>query len=294
MAEHFAIAPITSSPELFPSGTIQLSPSVSIIDTPKWVPERIKVRRPYDAYLLQSGRSMVCKHAPELPDGSDGHARAFAMLKLAALGLWISKPNPISFEMAIYSPDLEKSDESFEQWDLPFKAHVSDFTARLVESDITAARTIIERLEIIRNQASDNDDGGAIWLATTSCMKALMESWWQSRYLTFWTGIESLYGPEDAREISYRMAYRVAWFLSEDKIEAKRDFDQVRKGYNWRSKIAHGRSLKKLPIDESAEVLHVAESLLQRSLRRILLDESLLKTFDSSTRESFLDALSFS
>ena len=110
------------------------------------------------------------------------------------------------------------------------------------------------------------------------------------RYALFWIGLEALFGPEDAREITYRLSQRVAFFLSENRKETKQLFATAKKGYGFRSKIVHGRWKE----DKNSEQLMAeTESMVRRSLVRILRDPEFTKTFSERGRERFLDDLVF-
>ena len=113
---------------------------------------------------------------------------------------------------------------------------------------------------------------------------------WAIRYSLFWIALEALFGPEDAREITYRLSQRVAFFLGHDRADVKGLFSLTKKGYAYRSKIVHGRWKE----DAGSESqMAEAEDLVRRSLVRVLEDQELIKTFSGKTRESFLDDLVF-
>ena len=41
------------------------------------------------------------------------------------------------------------------------------------------------------------------------------------RYALFWMALEALFGPEDGREISFRLSPRIAFLLAENSAQAK-------------------------------------------------------------------------
>ena len=105
-----------------------------------------------------------------------------------------------------------------------------------------------------------------------------------------WIALEALFGPEDAREITFRLSQRVALFLAEDRAEAKQLFTMVKKAYSFRSKIVHGR-WKEEP--DSLVRMAEVENLVRRSFGRILSDEAVRDTFVGNGREAYLDDLAF-
>lgn len=110
------------------------------------------------------------------------------------------------------------------------------------------------------------------------------------RYALFWMALEALFGPQDAREITYRLSQRIAFFLGENQTEAKQFFSLAKKGYGFRSKIVHGRWK-----DDPEGVARMAdvEELVRRSFGRILSDAAVRNTFSGKARESYLDELPF-
>ena len=111
------------------------------------------------------------------------------------------------------------------------------------------------------------------------------------RYSLFWIALEALFGPEDAREITYRLSQRVALFLAKDSSEARALFTKARNGYGFRSKIVHGRWKGNA---KSQVLMADAERLVRESLVRLLQDDELMKVFCGKKREAFLDDLVFS
>jgi hypothetical protein len=110
------------------------------------------------------------------------------------------------------------------------------------------------------------------------------------RFALFWIAVEALFGPEDAREVTFRLSQRVALFLSAERAEARNLFLLVKKSYAFRSKIVHGR-WKEDPDSETR--MAEGEGIVRRSLLRILQDQSMTQRFAGRTRESFLDDLVF-
>lgn len=134
---------------------------------------------------------------------------------------------------------------------------------------------------------------GTLRTAVHAVMRAQTEREWTLRFLIFWLVMESLFGPEDAREITFRLSQRVAMFLSRDASTARQLFSQVKASYAWRSKVVHGLRLAKLSEAESSDQIIQLESVVRQSLVKILSSDSLTATFDGRTREKYLDDLVF-
>jgi hypothetical protein len=156
----------------------------------------------------------------------------------------------------------------------------------LVDDDFVRARTLHKQLLSL-------DEAGTIWRAVYSVSLGLRETDWASRFMQMWIAMEALFGPEDAREITYRISQRIALFLIAEKRNAFDLFQEVKSSYSWRSKVAHGLRLNKLETDESEVLSYSIEQLVATSLKKILLDPNLVKTFDGAQREEFLDSLVF-
>jgi hypothetical protein len=134
---------------------------------------------------------------------------------------------------------------------------------------------------------------GPVHMAVQATKKALVEGSWEIRFLLFWIAVECLFGPEDGREISFRLSQRVALFTETDGAQARELFVKVKKSYAWRSKIVHGLRMAKLQGDESGVLLDELEQLVRRSLSAVLANTSVASTFDGEARENYLDSLAF-
>jgi hypothetical protein len=136
-------------------------------------------------------------------------------------------------------------------------------------------------------------DGGTVRAALTSAIRALVEGNWELRFLLFWLGLESLFGPNDGREITYRLSQRAALFLEPDGGKAEELFRAIRKSYGWRSKIVHGLRIANLGDDQSLKLLDELEMIARRSLVAVLANERIAGVFDREGRELYLDGLAF-
>ncbi|MDO8472765.1 MAG: HEPN domain-containing protein [Dehalococcoidia bacterium] len=101
------------------------------------------------------------------------------------------------------------------------------------------------------------------------------------RLIDHWVALESLFGPRDKQELSFRMPLRIAAFLGADGPERQRIFNEMRDSYDLRSKIVHGSDgkSKKTTLSQS---LTLVRSYLKRALLKILLSD---EKFDAEKLE---------
>jgi len=279
---------------------IIFSNAVVLAKTPKWFKEfsTDKDLGLHDRLLIESAEYVICKEyqASNLGDpdpewkGPESRTIQKAMLEQIQrvnLALWVAKPTCIGFSLVIDAMYGES------KWFLMEPKRIDGLVphniyknASLTEEDIEEAKSMCKSLCKLNS--------GSVWQACVSLHWALTTKNWDHRYLNLWIALESLFGPDDPKEITYRMSQRIAFFLAENRAEARNVFELAKKGYKWRSKIVHGRSLDSLDAQDSEQMLFAAEDLIRRSLNQILDDTKLIKKFNSHNRESYLDNLVFS
>ncbi len=138
------------------------------------------------------------------------------------------------------------------------------------------------------------DRKGTIWSAVGLLSQALSDDQWIPRYVLVWVTLEALFGPEDSREMRFRLAQRLAFFLGSDREERVRLFRDALRGYDLRSKAVHGGRLASLTDKDSHERLVQSEGYARRAMAKVLSDASVAGTFDGGARrEQFLDELIF-
>jgi len=123
--------------------------------------------------------------------------------------------------------------------------------------------------------------------------KMLTSKDWDIRYILIWVALETLFGPEDGREITYRISQRISFFLSNDVEEAKIKFDIAKMNYSWRSKVIHGLKIDKLSKEKSTDILKTSEKLLRASLLKLYDNFDLHSNFNKKSRDKYLDHLVF-
>ena len=209
-------------------------------------------------------------------------------LNLANIALWIAKPCPVGFRRVVVANYRSGT------WirvrfgvSTQLYVHTYDIHNEYDSSEVHAARGLNCALMGLPRRET-------IWIACRTLWLALLTREWTVRYLLLWTALETLFGPNDGREITYRISQRLAFFLSANRIDARQLFALAKKGYEWRSRVVHGMRLKRLKPELSESIMHESEKLVRDSLKRILADSTLIKQFDGRTREEYLDGLLFS
>ena len=178
----------------------------------------------------------------------------------------------------------EPTYQHFENYQ-PFFNHPKDEMVQITEDDINLAKNIhFPMVELIMNGKN------AMTTAVEATWAALHMFKEEIRYILFWVVLEALFGPKDGKEVTYRLCQRLAFFLAQDKVEARKLFDKAKKGYGLRSKIVHGRWK---PNQNSDKFMAEAETFARDSLIRLLQNHELASVFSGRTRESYLDDLVF-
>jgi len=203
---------------------------------------------------------------------------------MANLALWLTRPSPVCFAVVLHAsqsvsqPIIQQTQRCSE-----LLCHPSDVEARITDADLPLAAKLHKGLlEVTRDTA--------LWTAVRSAWAGLQMNIETIRCLLFWVALEALFGPEDGREITYRLSQRVGFFLGANRVEARQLFETAKAGYSFRSKIVHGQWKKDLT---ATKRMAQAESLFRRALARILEDQALVTTFSTKKRENFLDSLVF-
>jgi hypothetical protein len=112
------------------------------------------------------------------------------------------------------------------------------------------------------------------------------------RYSLFWVGLEALFGPDgNTGEITYKLAQRAAFFISDTPQSARETFSKAKNCYAMRSKIVHGR----WKYDPSIDLTMIDTETIARSVcTRLLGDRQMLDAFVSKKRDAFLEEWVFS
>jgi len=212
----------------------------------------------------------------------------FDLIKDVNYSLWLARPTGLGFFCVIFG---RKTNHEW-LWKKLFEVE-STYPVPNYARDQLDAEDFVKASKLFSGfQALF--PGGTLRMATDAAVVALTQKEWPLRFLLFWLVIESLFGPEAAREMTFRLSQRVALFLEgKNSSKAREIFEQVKASYGWRSKLVHGLRLSKLKSEESRELIVCLEEIIRQSMLKILGDPELVKCFNSKERETFLDGLAF-
>ena len=220
-------------------------------------------------------------------DGSDipPNDSARRELQTASLMLWLSKRSSFGFDRIVIAHELEEGWTWKELTSHDIRVALPSYSNQDIEAlDFSGSMFLAKNYSHTKPQQT-------IQTACHALGMALTQSDWPLRYLTLWLVLESLFGPQDARETTFRLCQRMALFLAPRGELAKTLFKQLNESYRWRSKIVHGMRLQKLEAPKSVELLEALEGWVHGALKQIISDKTLIATFDSVNREIFLDEL---
>jgi hypothetical protein len=282
---------------LDPATRVELAGGVAIGPIPPWVrkDKMLEALSEWDRKALEecSHALITTYEAAALGDpdpawtGSEPKSiqeSKYELCLLANLALWLSRPSPVHFTVVVHAPQFGPDPIAQRiSRHSPLLCHPRDVDNRVTATDLDLAARLHGALAAVARE-------GAIWTAVRATWAGLQMNIEAIRYALFWMALEALFGPEDSREITYRLAQRVAFFLGKDRAEAKQLFATTKRGYGFRSKIVHGRWKEET---DSEERMAETEELVRRSFSRLLPDDDLKKTFSSKAREAYLDELVF-
>ncbi len=247
--------------------------------------------------FINSARYALCVHydAPDLgtldPSWSGKDKRSIQdarheAINLANVAIWLSNPCSFGFDVVFHIDEFQTTKNlrlTYQVRDL--EPHIQYYRTYLQQTDLSTAKLLHSRIFKVKRNSS-------IWIGLYTLWNALREPEWGTRYTLFWIGLESLFGPEDGKEITFRLSQRVAFFLGKSRKERLEKFQKAKELYTWRSKVVHGLRLSKLIGSKSIQVSFDTEMLLRESLVKILRSRRLIEEF-TSRREQFLDSLAF-
>jgi len=215
--------------------------------------------------------------------------RAHEILQLINLSVWLAFPCSINYSIIVTFKILKNTWNWENLSSLPnsLYAHKKYARNRLRQENI-------ERAKILLNGLMHIPRPSAIWVAGYSLWTSLTERTFEVRYLFLWIALEALFGPEDHREITFRLSQRIAFFLKNDKDKTFNIYEEIKNGYKWRSKLVHGMKFSKSDNSKLDEILFFSENLVRQSLVHILMNQKLINIFASRKREEYLDSLIFS
>jgi len=255
---------------------------------PKWLKGKEVAKglgRPY-VHELKEAEYVLRKEY--FADGfGQEHSDALRQMRRCNVSLWLARPSPIGFtvDLNVLFPDDAPVFAQHIGINNPFIHSPRDARNALSEEDLLKARALYGAMP----------QEGAVRTAIDVLDRALTEGNWSMRYLVLWIALEALFGPEDSREITHRIALRIAMMngRTEPADGKKILYRKVKEAYSWRSKVVHGLKLNKLKPEKSVDLRDTSEELIRDALTLILLNPAVLNQLNDRGREDYLDGLVF-
>jgi hypothetical protein len=215
----------------------------------------------------------------------------FQSAMLANLAIWLRQPAPVSFTVCFHALSRPVPDQSEP---VPIILSVDSHPPLLchpkdVQNTVTAHHLV--KAGQLHAVLAGIPMKNPVWEAVRAVWAALTTNPPDHRYLFFWLAVESLFGPDDAGETTYKLCQRIAFFLADNPEDARALFRKARTCYNTRSKIIHGRWKHDAQLEA---VMADTEAIARTSLRTLLGHPDLLATFISKQRDEFLEGWVFS
>lgn len=229
--------------------------------------------------------SAVRQSQPTAFDSGGPRWPALKVLTETNLAVWLAKPSGLSFRFVL---EFKRDTESSEGTDVPpLISLLQDAQEMIHAGDLRVARRLNESIGSVRPSSALSTALEALW-------RALVEESVEVRYLLLWVVLEALFGPAEGREVSYRLAQRIALFTSQDAEKREARSRRLRDLYRIRSQIVHGRRAAGLSEEKAIAQLLELEATVRLSLGAILESRELVSTFSSRRgRESLLESLVF-
>ncbi len=215
------------------------------------------------------------------------HDKALEAIQFASMSLWLSKPTTIQYERVITfdcsgTPEIKAIVVPLG----PLYPHSAYATELANNDDLRTAAELTKALLRLSPKS-------VLWVVQYSLWTSLIQRTWEMRYLSLWTGLEGLFGPDEGHEITHKLSQRIAMFLHGHSELSYEQFRRIKKAYGWRSKTVHGMKLDKLKTEESETLLLEAEMLMRDSFKKILMSNEYIERFSRKDREEYLDKLAF-
>lgn len=212
---------------------------------------------------------------------------AFQSTKDINLALWLARPTSFGLLAVLHGEELDG------EWHMRQAARLETLVSlpeyedlRLEAGDFEIGRALFTTMHALRR-------GSLLRTAMDATIRGVSERNWVLRFTILWIVMESLYGPTDAHEVTFRISQRIAFFLGKNKEEAFSLFKTAKANYGWRCKVVHGLRVSGLTDDKSLLLMSELENMVRLSLRRILSEPGIQSRFESKSRESYLDGLTF-
>jgi hypothetical protein len=299
MTQYYTTAIPIHNVELSPSTSFEFSGGLRLEAMPEWVvgQQMLDGLSRHDREAINEAiHALVMTYPAEAlgspdPDWKGQRPKSIQETKyetglMANFALWLAKGSPACFSLVLHARHYgdERSLQRIERCS-ELLCHPSDVETRISDADVPRAialHTALLQVQVVRDTSA--------WTAFRAAWAGLQMNIESVRCLLFWVALEALFGPEDGREITFRLAQRVGFFLGATREEARQLFETAKAGYGFRSKIVHGH-WKQDPM--ATQRMAEAENLFRRAYTRILETPGFVETFSTKKREAFLDGLAF-
>jgi hypothetical protein len=116
------------------------------------------------------------------------------------------------------------------------------------------------------------DDTSSMGLALRRLAASSVRRSDEDRLIDAWIAFESLFAPDHTSELRFRASLRIARFVGSNRSERTDLFNELKRSYDWRSRIVHGagaptgRRAKEL--GSLRDAVELTDEVLRRALRR--------------------------
>jgi hypothetical protein len=304
----FTVCPLHNLRDLPPDIHVPFGDDFELRELPHWVKSESMIKNMSwtDQQSLAQDRYAFCSDYEASAMGELDPAstpaeprsiqkRKFDSLLFANLALWIARPSAVCFTnvfsglhwgqgQATRQPQGQPIIQNIERQN-PMHCHPADENNSVEAGQVAQAGRLHTVLLTIPK-------GNTVWQAMRMFWAALSSYAPDIRYSLFWVGLEALFGPDgNTGEITYKLAQRTAFFVSDAPQTAREIFSKAKNCYAMRSKIVHGRWKYDPLIDLT---MTDTEMIVRRVCTRLLGDGQMLDTFMSKKRDVFLEEWVFS
>jgi hypothetical protein len=297
MTQHYTTVIPIHNAALSPAVSFEFSGGLRVTAQPEWVAgqqmldglslhDRQAVNEAAHALVLTYPADALGSYDPDWkgPSPKSIQESKYEIGLMANFALWLAKSSPACFAVVLHArhhgngPIIQQIQRCSE-----LLCHPNDIEARIADAELPRAAALHKGLLEITRDTS-------VWTAFRAAWAGLQMNIESVRCLLFWVALEALFGPEDGREITFRLSQRIGFFLGANREEARQLFETAKAGYGFRSKIVHGH-WKQDP--NATKRMAEAESVFRSAFTRILETQALVETFSTKKREAFLDGLAF-
>lgn len=261
---------------------------VRLDDAPDWLREHpfVKFALGWRENALLGPNQLALIAEYEASSSGELQNQALQKLFFVNLAAWLSKPTAFNIVFYAHASHAQDGWQPTTYDSIVFRPLKENENTSLVLEDLEMAKQIYSALAGLVKEET-------LWTTSLIALEALQAKWSVLRFILFWIVLESLFGAD--QELRYKLAMRLAFFHpSLNGIERQKLYERMMKSYDLRSKIVHGMRVEKIK-DEFASVVCETEAVVRESLKKILLDRSLISIFNGKQekRDEYLQNAMF-